>query len=57
MPSISAHRYSQENAQRIFDDIDQQFQLDPDSLVELTKAFLAEFRVGLGSYNHPMAMM
>ena len=45
------------DAQRIFDDIEGQFHLTPESLVDLTQAFLDEVRRGLGSYGHPMAMM
>ena len=55
MASTSALFY--EDAQRIFDDIDHQFQLTPDTLIDLAKAFLDEFKVGLGNYNHPMALM
>jgi hypothetical protein len=57
MPSISAHFAKGHDAQKIFDGIHSQFQLSPEMLVELTGAFLDEFKVGLGSYNHPMAMM
>ncbi|KAJ7499288.1 hypothetical protein FB451DRAFT_1428708 [Mycena latifolia] len=57
MPSISAHFAKGPDAQRIFDDIHRQFQLSPETLIELTGAFLDEFKVGLGSYNHPMAMI
>ncbi|RDB20456.1 Glucokinase [Hypsizygus marmoreus] len=48
---------SYEDSQRVFDDIDRHFQLGPEFLVELTKTFLEEFRLGLSSYNHPMAMI
>jgi hexokinase len=57
MPSISAHFAKGSDVQFIFDDIHRQFQLGPETLVELTEAFLDEFKVGLGDYNHPMAMM
>ncbi|KAJ7755666.1 hypothetical protein DFH07DRAFT_1027993 [Mycena maculata] len=57
MASISAHFAKGPDAQFIFDDIHRQFQLSPKTLIELTGAFLAEFKVGLGSYNHPMAMI
>ncbi|KAJ7590710.1 hypothetical protein C8J56DRAFT_1003388 [Mycena floridula] len=43
--------------QSVLDSIDQQFRIAPATLVELTKTFLAEFNVGLGSYGHPMAMI
>lgn len=46
-----------ENPQTVFDLLDRQFRLDENVLVELTKTFLKEFKTGLGSYNHPMAMM
>ncbi|KAF9468798.1 hexokinase [Collybia nuda] len=55
MAPISALTYN--DAQRLFDDIDRQFQLSQETLVELSKAFLHEFSVGLGDYNHPMAMI
>jgi hexokinase len=55
MAPISALTY--DNAQHIFDDIDRHFQLNQETLVELSNAFLDEFRAGLGNYNHPMAMM
>jgi len=45
------------DAQRLFDDIEEQFTLSTESLVDLTKAFLDEIARGLGEYNHPMAMM
>lgn len=55
MAPISALTY--DDAQRIFDEIDRHFQLNQETLVGLSKAFLHEFSVGLGDYNHPMAMM
>lgn len=55
MTSISSFCY--QNAQAVFDVIDNQFTLQPDSLVELTKAFLDEVKIGLANYNQPMAMM
>ncbi|KAJ7688368.1 hypothetical protein B0H17DRAFT_938338 [Mycena rosella] len=57
MATTSAHFAKGPDAQRIFDDIHRQFQLSPETLVELTGAFLDEFKVGLGNYNHPMAMI
>ncbi|KAG5220787.1 glucokinase [Salix suchowensis] len=45
------------DAQRVFDDIDRHFQLSKETLVELTQAFIDEYRLGLGSYGKPMAMM
>lgn len=55
MASIPAHQYV--NSQAVFDLLERQFILGEDVLVELTKAFLEEFKVGLENYNHPMAMM
>ncbi|KAF8639769.1 hypothetical protein AX17_001029 [Amanita inopinata Kibby_2008] len=46
-----------DDEQRILSDIDRQFHLSTDTLVDLTKAFLDEFNDGLASYNHPMAMI
>ncbi len=55
MANISAHQYDSPKA--VFDLIDHQFSLDETTLVDLTKAFLAEFKVGLDNYGKPMAMM
>ena len=55
MASISSFYYK--NPQEVFDFIDNQFTLQPDSLVELTKAFLDEVKIGLANYNQAMAMM
>lgn len=55
MASISSFCYK--NAQEVFDIIEDQFTLQPDSLVELTKAFLDEVKIGLANYNQAMAMM
>ncbi|KAF8897142.1 hexokinase [Infundibulicybe gibba] len=55
MASTSA-LYSQDE-QRVLDDIHRRFQLDSESLVGLTKAFVDEFRIGLQSYGQPMAMI
>ncbi|KAJ7162589.1 hypothetical protein C8R43DRAFT_990841 [Mycena crocata] len=57
MASISAHFAKGPDAQFIFDDIHRQFQLSPETLIELTGAFLDEFKTGLGKYNYPMAMI
>ncbi|KAF5387613.1 hypothetical protein D9615_000084 [Tricholomella constricta] len=51
------HALSSQDPQRLFDDIDRSFQLNPQILVDLTKAFLHEISLGLGAYNHPMAMI
>lgn len=37
--------------------IERQFTLTEESLLEITKAFLEEVATGLKEYNHPMAMM
>jgi len=55
MASISSFHY--QNAQTVFDVIEDQFTLQPDPLVELTKAFINEFKIGLTNYNQPMAMI
>ncbi|KAF8974696.1 hexokinase [Flammula alnicola] len=55
MASTSSFQY--ESPQAVFDLLDSQFSLDDNVLVELTKTFLEEFKTGLGSYNHPMAMI
>jgi hexokinase len=46
-----------DDVQRVFDGIERQFELDTDSLVALTKAFLDEVARGLATYGQPMAMM
>ena len=46
-----------ENAQKIFDEIDNQFRLSTETLVELTKAFAAETQDGLENYGRAMAIM
>ena len=55
MPYIAA--LSDDNAQRILDDIDRQFRPSLDTLAGLTREFLAEFKLGLDSSAQPMAMM
>lgn len=55
MATVSAFHY--QDPQAVFDDIQHQFTLNSDTLIGLTKAFLDEFKLGLGSYNQPMAMM
>ena len=45
------------NEQRVLDDIDCQFRPSVDKLVNLTKEFLVEFKLGLENYGQPMAMM
>ena len=46
-----------DDVQRVFDDIERQFQLDTPALVALTNAFLDEIARGLADYGQPMAMM
>jgi hypothetical protein len=55
MASTSSFFYK--HPQHVLDDISTQFQLSPDFLISLAKAFVNEFNVGLSAYNHPMAMM
>jgi hypothetical protein len=55
MASISSFYYK--NPKEVFDFIDDQFTLKPDSLIELTKTFLDEVKTGLSNYNQAMAMM
>jgi hexokinase len=43
--------------QHVLDDISRHFQLGPEILTQLTTAFVEEIRLGLGKYNHAMAMM
>ncbi|KAF7354987.1 Phosphotransferase [Mycena sanguinolenta] len=57
MASISAHFSKSNDAQYILDDIHRQFQFSPEAMVDITGQFLHEFKVGLGDYNHPMAMI
>ncbi|KAM6495692.1 hypothetical protein JOM56_008398 [Amanita muscaria] len=49
--------FSDDNAQRILDDIDRQFRPSLDTLVDLTREFLVEFKLGLESSGQPMAMI
>ncbi|KAJ6516349.1 hypothetical protein C8R45DRAFT_1059158 [Mycena sanguinolenta] len=57
MASVSAHFAKSNDAQYILDDIHRQFQFSPEAMVDITRQFLHEFKVGLGNYNHPMAMI
>ncbi|KAJ7283432.1 hypothetical protein C8J57DRAFT_1054460 [Mycena rebaudengoi] len=57
MAAVSAHFTQGPDAQSILDDIDRQFQMSPEALVQLTGAFLDEFKIGLGGYGSPMAMI
>jgi hypothetical protein len=55
MASTTAFAYN--SADELYEHIDAQFQLSSSQLVELTKAFLQEFKQGLESYGQAMAMM
>ncbi|KAJ7179477.1 hypothetical protein C8R46DRAFT_1160052 [Mycena filopes] len=57
MPAISALFAKGPEAQAVLDGIHSQFQLPTESLAELTTQFLEEFKLGLGDYGHPMAMI
>ena len=46
-----------DNQQHVFDDIDRHFLLSQEVLIELATAFVEEMGLGLGKYNHPMAMV
>jgi hypothetical protein len=55
MTPISIPQYT--STQGVVDQIEHQFTLSPETLVDLTKAFLNEFELGLGSCGQAMAMM
>ncbi|KAF5364079.1 hypothetical protein D9756_000575 [Leucocoprinus leucothites] len=55
MASTTAFTYS--SAKDLYEHIDAQFQLSDQQLVELTKTFLHEFKLGLEDYGHAMAMI
>lgn len=55
MPPL--HALDDDNPQRVFDHINRHFQLSPEILTELTTAFVDEIGLGLGKYNHAMAMV
>ena len=57
MSPLHAIHVPNDKPQFVLDDIDRQFQLAPEILTQLSKAFLDEIKVGLGNYNHPMAMV
>ncbi|EKM59569.1 uncharacterized protein PHACADRAFT_250162 [Phanerochaete carnosa HHB-10118-sp] len=48
---------SKDSGVPIFEDIEQQFHLDDGALHTITQQFLDDFRLGLGEYNHSMAMI
>jgi len=55
MAPIPALSYA--DPQNVLDGIDRSFQLTQGALVDLTKAFLHEFALGLEHYGESMAMM
>ncbi|KAI0363728.1 hypothetical protein BV20DRAFT_1006931 [Pilatotrama ljubarskyi] len=56
-PTSALYRASPETTRRILDDIEEQFRLTKDDLIRITTQFLEDFALGLGEYNHPMAMI
>ena len=56
-PTAALYGASPDVARRILDDIEAQFRLTKDDLIRITTQFLEDFALGLGEYNHPMAMM
>ena len=46
-----------DSTKQILNGIESQFQLSNDGLIEIVQKFLHDFTLGLGEYNHPMAMM
>jgi hypothetical protein len=57
MAPVNLNALSSKDSASIFQELDQSFRLKPDTLVELSKAFLNEISQGLSQYNFPMAMM
>ncbi|KAF6762898.1 hexokinase [Ephemerocybe angulata] len=55
MPSISALQFA--DAQSVLDNIERQFTISDDTLVEIAKGFLVEFEEGLNNYGKDMAMI
>lgn len=53
-PTTALHSQS---AERILEDIDNQFKLGSDELLDIAQAFLQDVNEGLGKYGHPLAMM
>ncbi|KAG7096624.1 hypothetical protein E1B28_004041 [Marasmius oreades] len=53
----SSSSYFHKSPQTVFDDIQYQMTLEKETLTELVKTFLKEFKIGLENYNHPMAMI
>ncbi|KAH9853885.1 hexokinase [Lenzites betulinus] len=56
-PTTALSGASPDTARRILDDIEDQFRLTQDDLIRITSQFLQDFKLGLGEYNHPMAMI
>ncbi|KAI0637701.1 hexokinase [Trametes polyzona] len=56
-PTSALYGTSPDVARRILDDIEDQFRLTKDDLIRITTQFLEDFALGLGEYNHPMAMI
>lgn len=48
---------SKDSEAAIFDAIEGQFRLDDPTLHAIVNQFIEDFRLGLGQYGHPMAMM
>ena len=46
-----------EASRAVLEQIEQQFRLSKADLMRITSQFLKDFELGLGEYNHPMAMM
>ncbi|KAJ2916479.1 hypothetical protein MD484_g3907, partial [Candolleomyces efflorescens] len=55
MPAISAHQ--SDDAQSVLDTIGRQLTITDEQLVEITKAFVDEFQLGLNNYGKDMAMI
>ncbi|GBE79133.1 Glucokinase [Sparassis crispa] len=56
-PTSAVYSASADTNRKILDNIESQFRLDPDALKQITRQFLQDIRLGLGEYNHPMAMI
>ncbi|KAM5532707.1 hypothetical protein V8D89_013599 [Ganoderma adspersum] len=58
MSSTSFHYGATPEAARgVLEQIEQQFRLSKADLMRITSQFLKDFELGLGEYNHPMAMI
>lgn len=53
----STTAFSHHSPQAVYEQINAQFQLSNAQLVDLTRTFLQEFKLGLENYGHDMAMM